>query len=88
MLKESFDMGLNTLLYTTVMRGYAIHGNLHGVQRMLDHMEAEFQNGNKGAQPSQYSWATLIDAHAQSGSKEAGKNAQECLYRMKQKSQV
>jgi hypothetical protein len=45
--------GIKLLLYTAAIRAYAIHGNLHGAQRMFDQiMEAEFQNGNKGAQPS------------------------------------
>jgi pentatricopeptide repeat protein len=83
-LKESLGMELNEHLYTTAMRAYAIHGNVEGAQRIFNQMEADFQAGNQGAQPNANSWTTLIDAHAQSGIQEAGKNVQECINLMKQ----
>jgi hypothetical protein len=70
MVSDFLDSGLNARMFTTAMRAYYA---THGIV--------------EGQAPSDiHSWLLLIDAHAISGSEEAGRNAQKILHQMKQTS--
>jgi pentatricopeptide repeat protein len=73
----------DAIMYTSVMKVYAIQGKVKESQAILDRMWlACKEHDNESARPNVITMSTMMDAHARSGSKMAGVNAEACLNEM------